>query len=56
MNKIRSDIFFNRALLWLLMGAVVSRYGEHTELAVVHFLLSAYNVWKSLLAWTEPTP
>lgn len=56
MNKIRSDILFNRALLWLLTGAVVSRYGEHTELAVAYSLLSAYNVWKSFRARTEPTP
>lgn len=52
-TKIRSDILFNRALLWLLLGASASGYGEHRQMALAYFLLAAYNVVKSFQAWTE---
>ena len=52
--NLRSEILFNRALLWLLMGAVVTRYGEHRELAFVYTMLAVLNFWKSYKAWEVP--
>ena len=51
MNKLRSEIMFNRALLWSLMGASVSRYGENRPLAIANLLLAAYNFVKAGRAW-----
>ena len=51
MSKLRSEILFNRALLWLLSGWEVSRYGEKKWLAFVSLLMAAYNTWKSYKAW-----
>lgn len=51
MNRLRSEILLNRALLWALMGASVSRYGENRPLAIAHFLLAAYNFVEAVRAW-----
>lgn len=51
MNRLRSEILLNRALLWVLMGASVSRYGENGPLAIAHFLLAAYNTVKAWRVW-----
>ena len=51
MSKLRSEILFNRALLWLLFGWEVSRYGENRPLAIAYFLLAVYNVVKAGRAW-----
>ena len=46
MSKLHSEILFNRALLWLLFGWEVSRYGEKKWLAFAYILMAAYNFWK----------
>ena len=51
MNRLKSEILFNRAILWMLMGASVSRYGENRPLAIAYFLLAVYNVVKAGRAW-----
>ena len=51
MSKLRSEILFNRALLWLLFGWEVSRYSENKWLAFAYILMAAYNTWKSYKAW-----
>ena len=51
MNKLKSEILLNRALLWALMGAIVSRNGENMPLAIANLLLAAYNFVKAGRAW-----
>lgn len=51
MSKLTSEVLFNRALLWLLIGWEESRGGENKLMAFSFFLLAAYNVWKSYKAW-----
>ena len=49
--NLKSEILFNRALLWLLMGAVVMGRDGHDLLAFSYTALAIYNFWKSWKAW-----
>ena len=51
MSKLHSEILFNRALLWSLLGTIASRYTENELLAIAYFLLSAYNAVKAWRVW-----
>ena len=49
--NLRSEVLFNRALLWLLMSTVVTTNGDYRELALAYTMLAALNFWKSYKAW-----
>lgn len=51
MGNLRSEILFNRALLWLVLAGIAGWYGS--MLAIVNLAPCAYNVWKSYEAWGD---
>lgn len=51
MNKIMSEVLFNRALLWLVLAYVRSGIERNRWLALVFFVPCIYNIWKSYEAW-----
>ena len=50
MNNLKSEILFNRALLWLVLSCIEGLYGNKT-LAIVDLIPCVYNAWKSMEAW-----
>ena len=53
MNKLRSDLLFNRALLWLMFSAMAIRYADSKIMAGGYLMMAAYNVVKSMRVWGE---
>ena len=53
MNKLRSDVLFNRALLWLMFSAMAIHYADSKVMAGVYLMMSVFNVVKSMRVWGE---
>lgn len=53
MSKLRSDVLFNRALLWLMFSAMAICYADSKVMAGGYLLMAAYNVVKSMRVWGE---
>lgn len=53
MNKLKSEILFNRALLWLILSFVRSMQDVNRWMAFVYLIPSVYNIFKSYEAWAE---
>ena len=51
MGKLRSEILFNRALLWLVLSQTVS--DEFKFIGVIDVVCAVFNLWKSYKVW-EP--
>ena len=51
MGKLRSEILFNRALLWLLLSYATIR--EFKFIGVLNLVCAMFNLWKSYKVW-EP--
>ncbi len=52
MSNLKSEILFNRALLWLVLSCIEGLHGNKT-LAIVNLIPCVYNAWKSLEAWGD---
>lgn len=50
MSNLKSEILFNRALLWLVLSCIEGLHGNRT-LAIANLIPCAYNVWRSMEAW-----
>lgn len=48
MSKLMSEVLFNQALLWLLIGWEESRGGENKWMAFVYFMASAFSIVRSI--------
>ena len=53
MNKFKSEILFNRALLWLILSFVRSMQETNRLMAIVYLIPSVYNIFKSYEARAE---
>jgi len=48
MNKVLSEVLFNRALIWLVMASLAD---NNSWLKGAYIALAVFNVAKSLKAW-----
>ena len=53
MNKLRSEVLFNRALLWLVLSNIAIHYTGSKVIAGSYLMVAAYNVVKSMHVWSE---
>lgn len=54
MKRLKSNVIFNRALLWLILAKVTYTCEPHSKLLLaMELLVSAYNIWRSITLW-EP--
>jgi hypothetical protein len=49
-NKVLSEVLFNRALIWLVMASMVD---DNSWLKGAYLVLAVFNVAKSLRAYAE---
>ena len=53
MGSLRSEILFNRALLWLIIAFVRATQETNNWMALLYLIPCAYNVWKSNETWGD---
>ena len=51
MRNLKSEILFNRALLWMLLAGLDTLAGAEKWLVVMQYLIALWNFWKSFKAW-----
>ena len=53
MNKLRSEILFNRALIWTAISLIEGFAGGNKKAAWLSVIPALYDMWKSFKAWNE---
>lgn len=48
MTNLKSEILFNRALLWFVLACLMR---ENMPLASAYFAVAGYNIWRSFDEW-----
>lgn len=51
MNNLKSEILFNRALIWLGIAMIRTTIEQNKWMALVYVAFGLYNGWLSYKAW-----
>lgn len=52
MNKLRSEVLYNRAMIWTAIS-LIQGYAGKTSSAWISMIPACYCAWKSFKAWNE---
>lgn len=51
MNNVKSEILFNRGLLWLVIADITISHGANKWVVFTQLALVVFNFWKSFKAY-----
>lgn len=51
MRNLKSEILFNRALLWMVLAGLDTLADASKLLIALQYLCAFWNLWKSFKAW-----
>lgn len=51
MNRLMSEVIFNRALLWMVLAYVALQMDANRAFVVADMVLAVYNIVKSYMIW-----
>lgn len=53
MSRLKSEVLFNRAMLWLVIAYLAKLDGMEMPWLVGYGIMSLWNVWQSLRSWED---